>query len=112
MPHILVVDHKPAIQRLLGYAVSTVSTEQAAKARCASQPFDVILAETERPMVDGHALIRWVSENYPDSHCVLMSNADDGCDDCPYSDRCRTLMKPFSPTDARLVIEEIMDRSS
>lgn len=68
-------------------------------------PFDVVLTDLTMPTLTGQDLIRWLSENHPETRCVLMSGYGDELDDCPVTTMCLKLRKPFSPPQALAVVE-------
>ena len=79
---------------------------------CASESFDVVLSDVNMPGMDGHGLVRWVSETYPQTRSILMSALEIQCGECPFRGRCKLLRKPFSPTDAVSLIGELLHGSA
>lgn len=115
MPTLLIVDDEPAIQSLLsmaftraGYDVKTAGGPGQAMELCGSQKFDAILSDVQMPGLDGHSLIRWVADKYPETRSVLMSGFDMHCGDCPLSGRCALLRKPFLPSTAVTAVDRAL----
>ena len=102
MPRILIVDDEAAIRSLLataferqGYEVRTAPDGPEAMALCKAEPFDAVVSDVVMPHMNGHDLARWIAEQNPRVHVILMSGYDVGCQHCPYSPRCQFLPKPF-----------------
>ena len=115
MPRILVVDDEAAIRTLLcavfqgaGYEVRSAAAGHEALALLDAETFDAVLSDIVMPGMDGHELMRWVSQRHPKTACVLMSGYDVGCLDCPLSPGCTMLRKPFRPRDAVSLVERVM----
>ena len=107
MPTLLIVDDEPAIQSMLsaaftraGYQVKTAGGPSQAMELCGAQRFDAILSDVQMPGLDGHSLIRWVADKYPETRSVLMTGFDVHCGECPLTGRCQLLRKPFLPSTA------------
>jgi two-component system, response regulator FlrC len=117
MPTLLIVDDEPAIQSVLcaaftraGYEVKTAGGPRQAMELCGLQKFDAILSDVQMPGLDGHSLIRWVADKYPETRSVLMSGFDIHCGDCPLPGRCRLLQKPFLPSTAVTAIDQVLSQ--
>ena len=100
---ILVVDDEPQVSGLLsamlvraGYEVETASSPRAAIEICGPPAcFDLVIAEVNMPLMDGHELARWIANHCPGSRTVLMSASPTTCEECPFASRCAFLAKPF-----------------
>lgn len=119
MPTLLIVDDEPAIQALLsvaftraGYEVKTAGGPDQAMELCGSQKFDAILSDVQMPGLDGHSLIRWVADKYPETRSVLMSGFDIHCADCPLTGRCSLLRKPFLPSMAITAVGQALRQAA
>jgi DNA-binding NtrC family response regulator len=117
MPRILIVDDEPGIRTLLsltfrraGYEVKTASSPFKAMEICAAEPFDAVLSDVEMPGMDGHCLVRWISDKFPKMRSVLMSSLDVECTECPFANRCHMLRKPFRPQEAVAVLDNVLQR--
>ena len=77
---ILVCDDEPAVLRALGvaleshgYAISPTATGEAAVARAASEPPDVVLLDLGLPGIDGRETIRRLRSFLPDTPIIVLS---------------------------------------
>jgi len=110
------VDDEPAIARLLsavfrraGYVVRVASSGFEAMQVCECESFDALLSDVRMPCgINGHELVRWVATRYPNTHSVLMSGFDDTC----WPLACTLLMKPFRPSNAVLLIDQLLEHSN
>jgi YesN/AraC family two-component response regulator len=121
MPRILIVDDERAIRSLLakvflkaGYEVHTAACGDHAIALCAVfEPVDVLLTDITMPAMNGHDLVRSISELHPTIRCVLMTGFDDvDCQDCPIAPKCPILRKPFLPNDAVSLVAQVLGASA
>lgn len=115
MPKILIVDDEQGIQAVLsaafekaGYEVRTAGDGPEAIERCTAESFDAVLSDVVMPSMNGHDLVRWIVERYPATSTVLMSGYDTGCETCPIARRCKLLNKPFRPTEAVALVEQVL----
>jgi two-component system KDP operon response regulator KdpE len=77
---ILVCDDEPAVLRALtvaleshGYLISATATGEAAVARAASEPPDVLLLDLGLPGIDGRETIRRLRSFLPDTPIIILS---------------------------------------
>jgi CheY-like chemotaxis protein len=119
MPRILIVDDEPAICALLsaafgmaGYEVRTAPDGPEAMALCETEPFDAVLSDVVMPKMNGHELAHWVATRYPGTCTILMSGFDLGCLECPLTERCLLIPKPFRPGEAVSRVDQALARAA
>jgi DNA-binding NtrC family response regulator len=117
---ILIVDDERSIRAVLttaftraGYEVHSAASATDALTICASGHFDALLSDVRMPGMNGHELIREVAAQHPDTRCCLMSAFDLECEGCGCAPRpCTLLPKPFKPTEAVLLIGQLLGDAS
>jgi len=117
MARILIVDDEGPIRSLLwaallgsGHEIAVAGGPEEAIARCASEPFDLVVSDVLMPGMDGHELTRIIAGFWPQTRVVLMSGFDPGCEICPYRTRCQVVLKPFSAKHMMAAITEALTR--
>jgi DNA-binding NtrC family response regulator len=115
MPRILIVDDEGGIRSLLsavftlaGFEVRTAASGAEAIEICSRERFDVVLTDVVMPGMNGHDLVQRIVREYPGTRTVLMSGFNEGCDACPLTRQCRLLPKPFRPSEAVSLVEELL----
>ena len=122
MPRILVVDDEEGLRNFLkrvlllaGYDVQTASDAESAMRLCDLRKhqhlpaFNLVLSDIQMPSQDGYALARWIAAHHPSTRVALMSG-DPGCNDCPSTERCPKLAKPFTSfTDILSFVSAVLE---
>jgi CheY-like chemotaxis protein len=113
MPRILVVDDEASFREWLrtilaqqGHEVSVAANPYEALALCCNGApcFDLVMSDVGLPGIGGHELTRRIAAHCPTSRVLHLSGNDPGCDNCPYTEKCLCLEKPFlSPALAAAV---------
>jgi DNA-binding NtrC family response regulator len=77
---VLIVDDEPSIRKVLtahlarlGHEVVSASDGAEAIARLSEEPYQVVVSDLKMPVVDGMALLRWVSDNQPGLPLILIT---------------------------------------
>jgi DNA-binding response OmpR family regulator len=119
MARILVVEDEPSIRQWLhaflsqnGHDVSVAANPYEALAMCCNgRPcFDLVVSDVGLPLMDGHELTRRIAAHCPTTRVLHMSGSDPACDDCPYTERCLLLKKPFRAPEVASVVETMLAR--
>lgn len=114
-PRVLVVDDEAGVRSLVsavlkqaGYTVQTASHASEAMAAFEREAFDLLLSDVRMPGMNGHALAQWVAARRPETRTALMTGYDAECPGCPYAPRCKTIQKPFRPTDLLAFVRSVI----
>jgi len=80
IPRILIVDDEPSIRKVLtahlqrlGHEVETAEDGGAAIALLEQDSFHLVVSDLKMPVVDGMALLRWVTDNQPGLPVILIT---------------------------------------
>ncbi len=119
MAKILVVEDEDQIRKLLsavlvraGHEIATASDAPSALELCSpASRFDLVLTNANLPELDGHDLARAVAARSPATRVVLISEADSGCELCPFSPRCAMIRKPFEPKHVVETISQVLTQA-
>ncbi len=108
MPRILIVEDVASLRQLLHIVLSqeghdvrvAADPHEALAMLCDGEPcFDLVVSNVGLPGIDGHELTRRIAARCPASRVLHISGDDPGCDNCPYTEKCPLLGKPFLPVE-------------
>src|SRR6476646_1814979 len=115
--HILLVEDDASVREAVGaalrdegYVVATAADGQEAMDRFAAGT-DLVIADLMMPKVDGRSLLRWVTQNHPETAVILMTGYGTipQAVDAMKAGAAAYLTKPLDPDELLLQVRKISD---